>query len=369
VRGAIKDLERSLDRARTEPARDAGPRVLAALRAAAAATGQAAAGQDGVGDLVRRIEIAAYSPKAASEPLDGALLDSARACSRRWLCAGRPTTRGGAGVAAALGPWLLVAGMGDARAQETGQAAGQAAPAAGVSIDEARAVYQQALGQGERDARTRDFARAERLFRQLVKEHPGRPELLTDWGNAALGAYDLGRAILAYRRALALDRGLHRAERNLSWARSRLPEWLPRPAREGTWDSLFFWHRALSVPARHLLGAVAFAAVILLILPWRRRPPVWRWSLAIVMAVLWLAMVGSALLDRPPRADAVVVADEVPLLAADNPGAPRALPDPLPAGAELVVQEEREDWARVSVAGGAIGGWIPSTAMAHVIPR
>ena len=40
------------------------------------------------------------------------------------------------------------------------------------------------------------------LLRDLAAAHPASPDLLTDWGNAPLGAPDVRRATLAYRRAL-----------------------------------------------------------------------------------------------------------------------------------------------------------------------
>src|SRR5690606_29119674 len=123
---------------------------------------------------------------------------------------------------------------------------------------------------------------------------PDRPELLADWGNAALGAQDLGRATLAYRRALALDPGVSRAERNLSWVRNRMPSWLPRPHGAGAAELLFFWNGYLAVPTRHLIGAVAFAVSVLLVVPWpwSRRRAWLRW-LAIVPALIWLVMMAS----------------------------------------------------------------------------
>jgi hypothetical protein len=240
-------------------------------------------------------------------------------------------------------------------------------PAGEVTLAAARDAYQRALGTEERGARRAAFAHAERLFRQLVADAPRSPALVIDWGNAALGAQDIGRAILAYRRAIALHPRQERAERNLTWVRQRMPEWLPRPAAHDAGDSLFFWHYLLSVRERQLIGGIAFALTVILLAPWGRRQRLLA-RLAILPGVVWLAMVGSILLDEPPVHDAVVVQDETRVLSADNDGAQPALARPLPAGAEITIAEHRGQWVRVVLADGS-KGWVQSSAIENVLPE
>ena len=88
----------------------------------------------------------------------------------------------------------------------------------------------------------------------LAEESPDRPELLVDWGNAALGARNFGTAALAYKRALSVDRGNDRAQKNLEWLRARAPDDMPRVVKTGAVDTMFFWHERMSprgkTPAR-----------------------------------------------------------------------------------------------------------------------
>jgi hypothetical protein len=365
---ALRVFREALTRAGSAPAREAAPELLAALRGLARATGQRAAG-----DAIARIETESYSPAAVREPISAGVRADAEALADAWVRARRKATAGSTSVALALllsGALGVVAGGGEAAAEpaqaEPAQAAPAPGPAQGVRIEDARAAYSEALAQTERDARTRAFTRAEGLFRAIADTCPDCPALLTDWGNAALGAQDLGRATLAYRRALALDPGHDRAERNLAWVRARAPAWLPRPGRESAADSLFFWHYTLSLPARHVIAAVAFAAAVLLLAPWAWRPRLRR-SLAAVPVVIWLAMVASILSASDPGADAVVLADATALRTADSAGAPPALPTPLPAGAEVVIRENRGSWTRVGLADGTTG-WLPSSAIERVQP-
>ena len=99
-------------------------------------------------------------------------------------------------------------------------------------IEHGRRVYGQALEEQDPVRRARLFAEAERTLREAAAVRP-TPELVTDWGNAALGAGDSGRATLAFRRALALQPNHERAAKNLAWLRDRAPSWLPRPASGG----------------------------------------------------------------------------------------------------------------------------------------
>src|SRR6185503_20372628 len=104
-----------------------------------------------------------------------------------------------------------------------------------------RMHYEQAMSVTEPTARKAAFARAPVALGEAARAHPDRPELLADWGNAALGAGDVATATLAYRRALAIDGGNLRARHNLAWLRSRQPDAF-RPAAAGAADALLFFH-------------------------------------------------------------------------------------------------------------------------------
>ncbi len=388
VKQALRAVQQALARAGSTPGREAAPELLSALRGLARVTGQRAGG-----DVIARIETESYSPAAATQPLDAGVRAEAEALARSWAQAQAAGADRGAGNGKGTGgptavAMMLLAGAllgaqpaAAAAEAQPAAAAAEAQPAAtaaragpapasdpdpGERIEQARQAYAEALAQTERDARTRGFARAEAMFRTLVDSCPDCPALATDWGNAALGAQELGRATLAYRRALALDPGHDQAERNLTWVRERAPAWLPRPTRESAADSLFFWHYALSVPARHLIAAVSFAAAVLLLAPWGWRPRLRR-GLAVVPVVVWLAMIASVVTASDPGADAVVLADATVLRTADSTGASPALPNPLPAGAEVVIREERGAWTRVALADGTTG-WLSGSAIERVQP-
>jgi hypothetical protein len=248
-----------------------------------------------------------------------------------------------------------------ARAQDEG--VDHRADAASVSA-EARQVYQGAMGQSDPTRRQKGFADAESMLGVAVEDAPDRPELLADWGNAALGAGDFGTATLAYRRALLADAQNERARKNLAWLRTRLPDNL-RP-REGGAAARLLFYQSWSPALRLIVGAAFFAIAIALLVPWRRRPGIGRILLAVLAANTWIALTVSVLLASDRASDGVVLDAQV-LRSADAPGAPAAQAAPIPPGAEVTILERRPGWTRIRTAGG-LTGWLPDEAVAAVRP-
>ena len=331
VRAARKKLEELIARAGNEPARDTAGPLAAALRGFGKTLGR-----DDDGGLLAQIETESFAPGASASPLSAEVRVRARELVARWAADARKSPRGKLAATAIV---LLV---------------GVVASAQG--LDDARGAYEQAMATTDATARRTAFARAETALGRVAADDTEHPELLADWGNAALGAGDVATATLAYRRALALDGSNARARKNLAWLRSREPESL-RPAGDSATQTLFFFH-AWPRARRLLVGAAAFAIAVLLIVPWGGRRRRGLTGVAILPLVVWIAMLASLVLEDPHRDDAVVM-DSVVLRAADSAGAPAATSQPLPRGAEVTVVERRDAWTRVRLAGGTTG-WAPS---------
>jgi oxygen tolerance protein BatD len=381
VRAARRKVEDLLDRAGSAPARDVAGPLAAALRDLARLLGRTV---DDAG-LLAKLETESFSQHAAAVPLSIDLRSDAAGLLRRWVSESRRRRPRAAATAAIVLLGLGLAAPSRASAQPTASpapaaaargasTAGQTATAAtlaptgptSAALADGRAAYQEAMQlTGNASARRAAFARAESALGDTVRAMPGRPELLTDWGNAALGAGDVATATLAYRRALAIDGGNARARHNLAWLRSRQSDAF-RPAAGGATDTLLFFH-AWPRARKLVVGAAAFAVAILLLVPWsgrRRRGFV---GLSLLPFAVWLAMLGSVVVeDRRP--DDAVVMDDVVLRAADSAGAPAALPQPLPRGVEVTVIERRDAWTRIRLAGG-IAGWIAAGAVERVDRR
>lgn len=360
ARGKVDEL---LAKAASAPARDvAGPLASALRELARVATDAARARGDTRGelstgdrDLLARLETEAFAPSAAASTLSSDLRTEAAAVVRRYVDLARGSrTRPDAPVKA-VATLLVVALLGAL----TGRADAD-------TLAEGRQAYQQAMElTGDATARKANFARAQIALGDAARELPGRPELLADWGNAALGAGDIGTATLAYRRALAVDAGTTRARKNLAWLRGRQPDAFRPTTDTGATDTLLFFH-AWPRGQRILVGGVAFALAVLLLVPWgatRRRA---LRGLAVLPAAIWLAMLGS-LLAEDRRPDDAVVLESIVMRAADSPGAPAAISQPLPVGAEVTILEHRDAWARIQIANGTVG-WVPRGAVERVSP-
>ena len=247
----------------------------------------------------------------------------------------------------------------------------RAADAQARSLDETFALgveaYTQGLNTEHRDPRLEQFRRAQRLFESLAEQGVRTPDLFTNLGNAALQAEDLGAAVLAYRRALALDADAARALQNLEHARSLLPAWVPRPEPAGMFDSLFAWHRTIPALLRERIAAACFAVMALLVAASIRFGQSGLRNAAILPGLAWLAVIGAGALDRGGESGegAVVTSAEAVARVADSPLAPSAFPQPLPAGAEVRVLETRAPWLQVRLANGR-DAWVKASSLTRV---
>ena len=352
VRQALRALEKALDAG--QPARQAAPGIVAAMRRLADVSGNDPRETSGI---VERLETRAFDPGAADQTVPGEIAAELRRVARGW--ARRPAVQAPAAAkpSAAIVSLVVLAVLIDSPESE----AAEVAPGA---IEDARDLYRSAIEESDRLRRVRLFAGAERAFRQLAAAHVDAPELQVDWGNAALGTQDAGRAVLAYRRALSIAPDNERALANLAWVRDRLPVWLPRPAAGGALDSLLFWRDRFSVSQLHLLGGVAFGVGVLLLTPWPRRPR-WLGMVAVPAFAVWIVAAGSAVLTGDAPDDAVVVTDGVTLRSADSTGASPTFANPLPAGTEVGIVEVRDAWVRVALADGT-RGWLAASSVEAV---
>ena len=242
-----------------------------------------------------------------------------------------------------------------------------AQPLEAAQLEEAIASYRAALDTSERSSRLAGFRNAERLFSRITAGGASNPELYTNLGNAALQAEHLGAAVLAYRRALAIDPDHPRAVQNLEYARTLLPEWVPKPEPGGLIDSFFFWHKTLARSDRSLGAAIAFGfAALLLAAAIAFRQTALR-TAAILPALVWAGLIASVAVDvGSARLDeAVVIADETVARAADSTLAPSTLPAPLPGGVEVRILERRSPWIRIRLANGR-DAWVAESALTMV---
>lgn len=244
------------------------------------------------------------------------------------------------------------------------EAVGSDAPAATTTIAQALDAYRAAQDVSVAAERPAAFARAERLFAAAAASETGASAALwTNVGTAALQAEHVGAAILAYRRALALDPDHRQARQNLAHARTLLPGWVPRPDEGGLFDSLLAWRHAMSPAERRGAAAFAFAAGAALAGIAVATGSTALRALAALPLASWLLLLVSSWSGDGSAAG--VVATETVARAADSRNAPVRFAEPLPAGAEVAIAEVRGEWTRVVLADGR-DAWVASAAVEAV---
>ncbi|MBI5864125.1 MAG: tetratricopeptide repeat protein [Planctomycetes bacterium] len=189
-------------------------------------------------------------------------------------------------------------------------------------------------------------------------------------GNAYFRLHDTGRAVLAYRRALAIDPSDPRSAANLAYARDRVEPFIKPTGSEELLHRLQFLSRFLSQNSRLWLAAAA--SVLGWVGLWiRLRTRVRAWMATGLIAIGGSLVFGGSLLlelhNAQNRPAAVVIAPGTVLRQGRGEGYEAAIKQTLGSGVEVVVLHERGDWCEVRLANG-VSGWVPSPALAHVEP-
>lgn len=252
-----------------------------------------------------------------------------------WLAGGIPATAGLTEMEASA---LLVEGGGLFQ---------QANELSASAPDEARELYLKSAMRFERLVRDGGVANG---------------KLYYNIGNAYFRAGDLGRGILNYRRAEQFIPNDTNLQQNLAFARSRRKDSLGEKEEERVFRTLMFWHYDFSFSQRFGLFTVVFvalwgAAAARLFAP----RPFLRWIIGIA-AVLALTLGISLLVEaRALRQErpGVVLAEEVVARKGDSTTYEASFRDPLHAGTEFLVVEEREQWIHAELPDGR-RCWLPS---------
>ncbi len=200
-----------------------------------------------------------------------------------------------------------------------------------------------------------DYAQAAALYGRLLDGGRRSGALHYNHGNALLRDGQLGAAVAAYRRALALEPRNQDAAANLLFSRRSARDAIEPPAPSPALRTLFFWHwsasRAELVRAGALLSWLFFGLLVL-----RRRRRQWAGLVPAAGAVLglWLALAGSLLVHalRPSRV-AVILPPEIEVHSGtDRESVVRFR---LHAGTELRAGERRGAWQQVLLPDGQQG--------------
>jgi len=213
------------------------------------------------------------------------------------------------------------------------------------------------------------YVKAAMRFERIVQEggiHNGK--LYYNIGNAYFRTEDIGRAILNYRRAGLLTPGDVNLRQNLAYARSKRLDRIEERQKTKVLKTLFFWHYDLSAATRTVLFSAFFVCLWLLASArlFAKKAFV---SWAIVVCVLLAAMLFGSLAAEAAanarEASGVVLAAEVVARKGDGETYQPSFKEPLHAGTEFDVLEERGDWFHIELPDGR-RCWLPAGSVGKV---
>ena len=220
-----------------------------------------------------------------------------------------------------------------------------------------------ALAESQPEAAREAFAKAALRFERIADEGGIRNgRLYYNIGNCYFRMDDLGRAIANYRRAEQYIPNDPNLRQNLDYARRKRLDRIEVPERTRVLQTVLFFHYDLGQRTRAAAFTAAFAALWLLLsvrLLWRSAVLSW---LAGICAVVSMLLLGSLLVEwrhlRTVR-PGVVVAAEATARKGDGMSFEPAFTEPLHAGTEFSLLEDRGEWLEVALDDGRTC-WLPA---------
>ena len=206
------------------------------------------------------------------------------------------------------------------------------------------------------------YRRAALRFERLVDDGEVRNgKLYYNLGNAYFRANDIGRALLNYRRAeLGVPHDLN-LQQNLSAARANRLDTFEPTEQARVLRTLLFWHYDFSTRVRTAIFALA-ALIFWLLAGWGLfRPEAGLRAALIGSAVVGVLFLGSLFFDayrQSEESPGVILAHEVVARKGDGDSYEPSFREPLHAGTEFLVMEERGGWRHIELPDSR-RCWIP----------
>jgi tetratricopeptide (TPR) repeat protein len=207
------------------------------------------------------------------------------------------------------------------------------------------------------------FDEAAAAFMTIVEQGGIRNgRLYYNIGNCHYQRGDVGRAILAYRRAQRFMPSDAHLRENLHAARALRRDRVETQIETRLLETLLFWHYGISPRTKAIVALVAYLLGFAALLTWLAL--LGRRWLRLALACFWMCAIvaGSAGVDAYTRAhlrDGVIVAPETEARKGPGLGFAPQFQQPLHAGTEFHLLSERDGWFEVRLADGT-ETWLPA---------
>lgn len=240
-------------------------------------------------------------------------------------------------------------------------------------FDEANTFFRQAnqVQTNDPQAARALYQRAALRYERLVDEFEIRNgKLYYNLGNTYFQMDEIGRAILNYRRAQRLAPSDPNISRNLAFARTRRYDKFEDAQETQILRTLLFWHFDFSPTTRLTIFSVVSALFwgAMLLRPYLRSaaPTGVTAGLGIATALFLGSILYDAAIGEKQR-HGVVIAPDVIARKGDGETYEPSFTDPLHAGAEVRLVEQRSDWRQVELPDGR-RCWLPARDIEWINP-
>jgi len=213
------------------------------------------------------------------------------------------------------------------------------------------------------------YAKALLRFNRLVEEGGVRNgKLFYNIGNINFLLDDFGRALLNYRRAEQYIPNDPNLAKNLAYARNMRQDKLEMKDQKKIEQTLFFFHYDFGTKTRLILFGIAYVFVwISAGLKIFSHRPYTSWVLAI--ALFFTLLFGTSLAVEQYQVtrnlEGVILAPKITARQGDAESYQPSFENPLHAGTEFILLEERGAWWQIELPDGR-SCWIPSSSGALV---
>ncbi len=223
--------------------------------------------------------------------------------------------------------------------------------------------------QADRSAAEMLYLKAILRYERIVQEGGIRNgKLFYNIGNSYFRMNDVGRAILNYNRAALYTPHNADLRQNLEFARSRRLDDIPVPQTRKILQTIFFWHYDVSTRVRSaiFLGGFLLCWIALGVKLVLKRPIFKRaaWVGGMV-AVLFLASLSIETRAQQHSNLGVIVKPDVTARKGNSNSYKPSFTEPLHAGTEFSILEERSDWVHVELMDER-RCWLPAESIERV---
>ncbi|HMA76013.1 MAG TPA: tetratricopeptide repeat protein [Candidatus Krumholzibacteriaceae bacterium] len=239
-------------------------------------------------------------------------------------------------------------------------------------LEAAQEAFQNGLEHEESNPQAaRDYFRSSILhYRRMIDEGGVRNgKIYYNIGNAYFRLNDLGRAILNYKRSALYIPNDDNLTRNLKYARSRRKNKIEEKERERVLKTLFFLHYDLPYSVRFIVFSVFFALVWLAASVYIFVRSGKLKIVIVLFAVLCGAFFTSLMIEKinfTTSPEGVIIVDDTVARKGDAETYQPSFTDPLSAGTEFELIEDRGRWWQIELVNGE-RCWIESNAGETVI--